>query len=273
MSIIRIDLFYTAFGFKFVPQNFTKLEVLLWCCNVLFIISNYSIFLWFWRDFFPNVTIATYICDIIMWSSPQATHMLLLIEVWRKRKLIRKFWQLVQFESNQLQGYGHLIIQSDAKLRSVVLRVFVIYVLLGAFVDLASAYIYRDFDLYFYYWIGMMWSVIAVRIGMTQLFIALEIVNIRLDTIIHMLDAIVLQTRWRVLNKTGCHSQLQRIHTLYVRAWSMNDYINRIYDWILLAYTFYVFSFLTYNMFWVFKMVLIFEKIQKICESLVCLVF
>jgi 7tm Chemosensory receptor len=266
LSKIRIDIFFGAFGFKFTPQNFTKLELALWCWNVLSIVLNYTISIWHRKEIFATMLTATYICDIIMWSSPQVTHILLLIEIVRKRKLIRKFWQLIQLESVKLQGYTHILVQSHTKLRSIVLEVFVIYVLLGAVVDLVCLYLYLDSNLIFYFWLTALWSLNGVRIGMSQLFIALEQVNSRLDTIIDLLEAIVLQTRWKIIDKIGIQRQIQLIQLLFVHTWSINDCINRIYDWILLAYTFYVFAFLTYCMFGVIQMALVFERMPKKCE-------
>jgi 7tm Chemosensory receptor len=269
MSKIRIEIFYCTFGFKFDPQKFTPLEILLWCCNVLATVLNYTISIWYIKKkIFAKASIATYVIDMVMWSGPQVTHMLLLLEVVRKRKLIRKFWELIRFESVELQGYSHILTQSETKHRTVVLEVFIVCILLGAVVDLVSLYLFFDsqIDFYFFYWLTILWSLNGVRIGLSLLFVALEQMKSRLDTIIDLLETMVLQTRWKIVNETGIQRQFQKIHILYVHAWSINDCINRIFGWIMLAYTFNVFSFLTSNMFWAFKLVWYFKNVRKESE-------
>jgi 7tm Chemosensory receptor len=188
-----------------------------------------------------------------MWAVPIFNHLVLLVEIKRKRKVMIQFQQRLAQVDRQFREHFAIGFLFDQSLRVTRVKIVGIQIFVCLFFDLFALYLYRKVKLFFYYWMTMMWSMNGVRVFLCHLLTGLATVDTRLEGLLELLGSVDLQMRWKNYDTPTVCWQIHKISGIHSQVEQLNDRIHAMTKWILLCYGCYVFYFWTYNSFWLVR--------------------
>jgi hypothetical protein len=240
------------FGIYSKPNESSIIDFILWSMNVALLLCIFVITFVFRNSFFNTSLGVTYAFDVILSTTPLATHIVILLESWRGRRIMKKLWFIIKTKNNYMLKYGHIRAKYDRKLFKSILQFIGIQIALCLCLDLTALYLASTSGVWFYAWMMLMWSFFVIRLYLCNLLILITLIEYRIGVVIDLIECIVEQARWKNVKKEVINQQLGEVKQLYLQIWQMNDCVNQHCGLILLIYSIYVFDYTMYVFYWDF---------------------